>query len=457
MINPQKCLLYNNIALPLQDFPEGILPQSGDKCLLIRDKNLCIPVYNRTIVEMPTDGLVYYIAFDENRENAESGQPIVKTGNFSFVLFEGIPCAKLETYSNFYIQDIGENTYPKTFSFWTATMSISTTRVDLGFHNADENGTTIFINGNETLDVVEQFVNYAISDLSIENPQMFHHYCVTVEASTIKVYVDGVLKESKAYSMTNKTKTRFGVESRLYDESSSITPSFIYISALRLYNRILDDNEILSLSKEFVPSFIVPEMPTDGLIFYAALSEEKSTAETGQSLESHGVNYLTMDTIPCAYLDGHSYIKAPFGMITGNMPRTMTAWMKTPKDNSWKVGFYFGEESSYKNFWIGQGGDGTLSAYGYEVDVIGPENDGKWHNLCATYDGSVFKLYVDGTEFNSVTFNLNTTSSDLFIGCTVKIDNFFKGYIAACRIYNRAISESEVQLLANEFTPNLEE
>ena len=206
-----------------------------------------------------------------------------------------------------------------------------------------------------------------------------------------------------------------------------------------------------------IPVYQNIEMPTDGLIFYAALSEEKSTAETGQSLESHGVNYLTMDTIPCAYLDGHSYIKAPFGMITGNMPRTMTAWMKTPKDNSWKVGFYFGEESSYKNFWIGQGGDGTLSAYGYDVDAIGPENDGNWHNLCATYDGSVFKLYADGTEFDSVTFNLNTTSSDLFIGCTVKIDNFFKGYIAACRIYNRAISESEVQLLANEFTPNLEE
>ena len=252
MMNPQKCLLYNNVAFPLKDFPVGISPKRGDRCLLVQDKNLCIPVYNRTVEEMPINGLICYVAFDENRETAESGQPLTKTGEFSFVLFKNIPCAKLEAYSSFYIQNIVENSYPVTFSFWTATTSVSTTRVDLGFHNADENGITIFINGNSTLDVVEQFVNYAISDLPIDNPQMFHHYCVTVEASTIKVYVDGILKENKTYSMTNKTKTRFGVESRLYDGSASPDSSFIYISSLRLYNRILSSDEISILSEEFI-------------------------------------------------------------------------------------------------------------------------------------------------------------------------------------------------------------
>lgn len=196
------------------------------------------------------------------------------------------------------------------------------------------------------------------------------------------------------------------------------------------------------------------EMPTDGLIFYASLSEEKSTAETGQNLNVNGtVTYQVVDKIPCANFDGRSYIKAPFGLITGKMPRTMSAWIKTPKTYSWKTAFYIGKHNTYLNFWIGQGQNGTLLASAYDADVIGPENDGAWHNLCAVYDGSVFKLYVDAVCVGSGSYNLNTASSDVFVGCNINNTDFFNGYIASCRIYNRALIESEIQTLAKEFAP----
>ena len=46
-MNLQKCLLYNNVAFPLKDFPEFVFPKSADKCLFIRDKNLCVPVMEK--------------------------------------------------------------------------------------------------------------------------------------------------------------------------------------------------------------------------------------------------------------------------------------------------------------------------------------------------------------------------------------------------------------------------
>ena len=203
------------------------------------------------------------------------------------------------------------------------------------------------------------------------------------------------------------------------------------------------------------------EMPTDGLIFYASLSEEKSTAETGQNLNVNGtVTYQVVDKIPCANFDGHSHITAPFALITGKQTRTMSVWIKTPKTSSWKTAFYFGQHSDYKNFWVGQGDNGTLSAYAYNADIIGPENDGEWHNMCAVYDGSVFKLYVDGILAGSGSYNLNTASSDIYIACNANRSDFFTGSMAGCRIYNRVLTDDEIQLLAEEFIqkqPDLDE
>lgn len=91
MINPQKCLLYNNIALPLQDFPNGTAPEIGDKCLLIRDKNLCIPVYQN--IEIPAEELVFYAPLSQEKSMAETGQTLTTTGTISYQTVDGIPCA----------------------------------------------------------------------------------------------------------------------------------------------------------------------------------------------------------------------------------------------------------------------------------------------------------------------------------------------------------------------------
>ena len=80
-IIPQKSLLYKNIVLPLKDFPDGTHPKVNDKCLLIIDKQLCIPVYTET---PESDSSILRASLTKDNVSAETGQTITKTGNVVF-------------------------------------------------------------------------------------------------------------------------------------------------------------------------------------------------------------------------------------------------------------------------------------------------------------------------------------------------------------------------------------
>jgi hypothetical protein len=70
-----------------------------------------------------------------------------------------------------------------------------------------------------------------------------------------------------------------------------------------------------------------------------------------------------------------------------------------------------------------------------------------WTHLAGTYDGSVLRLYVNGTlvSSKSVSGALQTSSNPLQIGgSTVWSDEFFHGRIDEVRIYDRGLTASEI-------------
>jgi hypothetical protein len=86
---------------------------------------------------------------------------------------------------------------------------------------------------------------------------------------------------------------------------------------------------------------------------------------------------------------------------------------------------------------------------GVEQYVAGPSAlpVNAWSHLAATYDGSMLRLYVNGTEVasQSATGTIATSSQALRIGGTSVWKEYFVGQIDEVRIYNRPLTRTEIQ------------
>jgi len=120
---------------------------------------------------------------------------------------------------------------------------------------------------------------------------------------------------------------------------------------------------------------------------------------------------------------------------------------------------------------IGKGWDGGGEAYNMEWDhtsagmhinfannVLSAQNPPTttgWHHMVGTYDGSVMKLYIDGCLDNSAnnSFTFPNISSPVTIGAVGvgEEDDYFNGIMDEVRIYNRALSPTEVQILFKNY------
>jgi hypothetical protein len=70
-----------------------------------------------------------------------------------------------------------------------------------------------------------------------------------------------------------------------------------------------------------------------------------------------------------------------------------------------------------------------------------------WTHLALTYDGATMRLYVNGTQVSSQarTGNVATSANALRIGGDSVWGEYFNGLIDEVRVYNRALSASEIQ------------
>jgi hypothetical protein len=70
-----------------------------------------------------------------------------------------------------------------------------------------------------------------------------------------------------------------------------------------------------------------------------------------------------------------------------------------------------------------------------------------WTHLAATYDGATLRLYVNGTLAASRAQSgpMATTTSSLRIGGNGVWGEYFQWRIDEVRIYNRALSQAEIQ------------
>lgn len=142
--------------------------------------------------------------------------------------------------------------------------------------------------------------------------------------------------------------------------------------------------------------------------------------------------------------------------LAGNSSFTVAAWVHNPEI----------ADSECLISWAGRGGpDATTAQFGYgsqrEFGAVGhwgfadmgwggrPPEAGVWHHLAVVFDGVIERVYVDG-ELNNAEAKmlLMHEGRPIHVGASEPGTEFFSGTVASLRVYDVALSETEVQNLA---------
>ncbi len=135
------------------------------------------------------------------------------------------------------------------------------------------------------------------------------------------------------------------------------------------------------------------------------------------------------------------------GLPQGNNPRTIETWIKYSTSRNDMSIFNYGTFAFNQKFTlhlyngvyiIGEGND---LATGYNF------NDGNWHHLAVTHNGTTTIVYVDGVVRGSRNTTYNTTGYDYQMGVSYRGGNWdfrYEGTIDELRVWNVARTQQEI-------------
>jgi predicted phosphodiesterase len=137
------------------------------------------------------------------------------------------------------------------------------------------------------------------------------------------------------------------------------------------------------------------------------------------------------------------------------------AWFMTSKDYSSNTYIVnkggFGSETTARNMNYGiwmtsaekiQAGFETSTGSNYFATSPASYSDGQWHYAVVTYGGSTVRLFIDGVQVSSLSTTAtldNTGIQPVRIGAnSLALNGYFTGNVDEVRIWNRALSSSEI-------------
>lgn len=289
-----------------------------------------------------------------------------------------------------------------------------------------------------------------------------------------KLYINGALVSQKTFDdvpSTNGYLTLFG---NSWDHDNGLR-----LDVASFWNKELTSDEIAFLYNEGKgcdPHSGVSgdgtslNFPSDDLILSIVLdSRDARGGEGGWSLTESftGNTFGFQNGVPCIYkTDSYGAFKlTPVDRLpTGETPFTVSYWAKSstegnPMGSAETLNITFGESDAYNTFRMGlsatgvavQNLDNSTSHANIYYDIDGTT----WHHVLFRYTESVGELWVDGVKCGETTerYTIKPEGCMIFGRHYYNHGSGFTGAMSSLRIYGRALSESEIQALAKEFTP----
>jgi hypothetical protein len=156
-------------------------------------------------------------------------------------------------------------------------------------------------------------------------------------------------------------------------------------------------------------------------------------------------------------VNDHVQVTGSTGLPTGAAARSVEMWFKTTS-TARQVLFDYGSLSQNAKFglWIDTGGTAMTSwGWGGGSDFVFPlaaaVNNGAWHHVVQTYDGTLLKLYVDGVMLPAQAATRATVMDQFGFSIGASLNSldqnyggFFTGSIDEVSFYNTAITQATV-------------
>lgn len=139
----------------------------------------------------------------------------------------------------------------------------------------------------------------------------------------------------------------------------------------------------------------------------------------------------------------------------GFTPYTFTAWVKPDTLGGIVVSKWNGGVSA--GWYLRVKPSGNVTSYRnvvpWSIDSVDPIEFNQWHHLLTQYDGSTLYIYVDGelVAQQAFTSHPNDVQTNVLIGANhhqYEVNGFFQGAIDEVRVYDRALTATEIEFLS---------
>lgn len=308
-----------------------------------------------------------------------------------------------------------------------------------------------------------RYDNYASFSANGEvNNNEWHHFIFMRRGSFLKIYIDGFLRanrENPLDSIANNYVLRFGANQD-FANSQNYKGS---MDEVRFYNRALCDAEIAQLYDAEKPSTPPINLNTGLVAYYPFNGNSNDESGNGNHLTQLNGLLLTSDrsgqSDKAFHFDGvDDYLSAPYSASLNSVNYadgyTFCAWVKTAGDY-----FIFCKPSGYDlhyRFW------GNLNAIQSQCDTyysigsisITPD---KWTSIiCVKKNGHVY-FYKNGSMVSLVTATVDAWPVNIQTPLEIGRDahgpvEYTNGSLDDIRIYNRPLTEAEIQLVSENYT-----
>jgi len=127
---------------------------------------------------------------------------------------------------------------------------------------------------------------------------------------------------------------------------------------------------------------------------------------------------------------------------------TLEAWVNPSLLNGvWRDVIYKGPDNYYLEADSTNAKPATRATSGGALFGTGALTTNTWTHLAGTYDGATLRLHVNGVQVSSraQTGPIAVSTNPLQIGGDTIYGQYFQGKIDEIRIYNRALSPTQIQ------------